>query len=81
METADVVGLVAPRPFVTVAGEDDHIWPASGARAVIEEAKAIYLHFGVAAPGCTAASGGHKFRPELSWSAFAEALGHAALAP
>ena len=35
MESADVVGLIAPRPFVTVAGETDHIWPASGAAAVI----------------------------------------------
>jgi len=75
LEMADIVGLVAPRPFVTVAGETDHIWPAAGCVAVIGEAKAIYAKcnaadrlFGVTEPG------GHKFRPEASWKAFFSAV-------
>jgi len=70
METADIVGLIAPRAFVTVAGETDHIWPASGAIKVVEEAKAVYSALGasdrIVAIG---APGGHFFRPELSWRA------------
>jgi hypothetical protein len=75
MDMADVVGLIAPRPFVTVAGETDHIWPAPGAEAVIAEAKAIYS--ALAANDlidCVAEPGGHLFRPEPSWQAFFRVL-------
>ena len=59
METADIVGLVAPRAFVTVAGETDHIWPASAARHVVQEARAIYAALGAAGQiDCAGASGG-----------------------
>lgn len=75
MEMADVVGLVAPRPFVTVAGEADPIWPASGAVAVVQEARAIYEKLGGAQRlRCVTAPGGHMFRPEPSWQSFASAL-------
>lgn len=70
MELADIVGLIAPRPFATVAGDCDHIWPSTGAAAVIEQAKSIYAALGatdrirhVGEPG------GHRFRPEASWAA------------
>lgn len=75
MEMADVVGLVAPRPFATVAGESDPIWPAAGAAAVAAEARAIYAGLGAAERlRCVSAPGGHMFRPALSWEAFAAAL-------
>jgi len=71
METADIVGLVAPRPFVTVAGETDPIWPAGGTEAVCKEARAIYEKFGAAARlRFISAPGGHMFRPVESWTAF-----------
>lgn len=71
METADVVGLIAPRPFVTVAGDIDHIWPSSGAEVVTAEAKLIYAALGAADRiECVSAPGGHSFRPDLSWRAF-----------
>jgi hypothetical protein len=33
-----VIGLTAPRAFVTVSSMRDHIWPRDGAAAVIEAA-------------------------------------------
>jgi dienelactone hydrolase len=78
METADIVGLIAPRPFVTVAGESDHIWPAAGARAVVDEARAIHAALGAAdLIACVSAEGGHNFRPALSWRAFDDVLARA----
>ncbi len=75
MELADIVGLVAPRPFVTVAGERDPIWPASGAAAVCDEARAIYAARGAAARlRCVSAPGAHMFRPEPSWKEFVAAI-------
>lgn len=75
MEAADVIGLVAPRPFVTVAGISDHIWPYSAAEPVIAEAQNIYAQFDSAdAIALVAAPGGHFFRPEISWNVFSEAL-------
>jgi hypothetical protein len=62
---------VAPRPFVTVAGETDPIWPAGGTEAVCKEARAIYEKFGAAARlRFISAPGGHMFRPVESWTAF-----------
>jgi dienelactone hydrolase len=75
MEMADVVGLIAPRPFVTVAGDIDHIWPAAGAEAVTAEAKAVYSALRATEfIDCISAPGGHSFRPEQSWQAFANVL-------
>ena len=75
MEIADVVGLVAPRPFVTVAGESDPIWPASGAVAVCEEARAIYEKLDAAARlRCVSEPGAHMFRPQASWEAWSSVL-------
>jgi dienelactone hydrolase len=75
METADVIGLVAPRAFATVAGEGDPIWPAAAAAAALAEAAATYSACGardrlrlVSAPG------GHGFRPAASWDALAAVL-------
>jgi len=75
MELADVVGLLAPRPLVTVAGTDDHIWPAKGAIAVIQEAKNIYAKLDANdLIACVSEPGGHRFRPAASWSSFQAVL-------
>ena len=57
-----VVALIAPRPFLTVSGEYDHIWPFSNAEKVIEATRPIYAAFG-ADPQLVAinAEGGHRF--------------------
>ena len=71
LEMADLVGLVAPRTFVTVAGETDHIWPAAGCAAVTDEAKVVFARCNAASRLlCVAEPGGHKFRPDASWRAF-----------
>ena len=75
MEMADVVGLVAPRAFATVAGDSDHIWPAAGAMAVIEEARTICRMFDPERRlRGASATGGHMLRAEASWRALDEAL-------
>lgn len=74
-ELDDIVALCAPRPFLTVSGRDDHIWPFAGAVKVIDSARAAYAAFGapqrvVARP----AEGDHRFYPDIAWPAFDELL-------
>lgn len=70
-----LVALCAPRPFITVSGTEDHIWPFAGARAVIEAARPVYEvlaadHRLIALP----APGGHFFHPDIAWPAFRQAI-------
>ena len=70
-----VVSLVAPRPFLTVSGDQDHIWPFGGAKKVIDAAQPIFDSY--AAGKCIdaiSASGGHNFYPEITWPGFARLL-------
>ena len=74
LECADVIGLSAPRPFVTVSGTSDHIFPFRGVEPVATEALEIYAALDAedrlqALP----ADGGHRFYPTVAWPAF-EAL-------
>tara|TARA_B100001093_G_scaffold516616_1_gene595834 strand:+ start:4095 stop:5291 length:1197 start_codon:yes stop_codon:yes gene_type:complete len=70
-----VVALVAPRPFITVSGDCDHIWPFDGAQKVVESARNIYAAFGADdLLAAIRAEGGHRFYPNLTWSAFANLL-------
>lgn len=67
-EMADVAGLVAPRPFVAVNGDDDHIFPVTGTRRAFDRLQRIYaaadapdncaLHVG---------DGGHRYYPDGVW--------------
>lgn len=75
LEFDDVIGLIAPRVVLTVAGTGDHIFPAQGAQAVVEEATKVYEALG--APEslrAAAAEGPHRFYPEVAWPAFEEML-------
>ena len=74
LECADVIALSAPRPFVTVSGTADHIFPFRDVDPVANHAREVYAAFGVeyyvqALP----AKGGHRFYPDVAWPAF-EAL-------
>ena len=72
LEFDDIVGLIAPRPFLIVSGDTDHIWPHAGAAEVVESAQQIYKAFGAGeAIRAVAASGGHRFYPKLAWQHFA----------
>lgn len=71
MELEDVVALIAPRPFLTVAGDRDHIWPAAMAETVVDAARGVYAAIG--APDAIAAvpvPGPHRFYPDVAWPAF-----------
>ena len=64
----DLAGLIAPRPFVIVAGEQDPIFPIHGVRKAYEKAKLIYEKAGypervqlVVGPG------GHRNYADLAW--------------
>lgn len=75
-EYDDVVALVAPRPFVAVNGDRDHIWPFDTASAVIERARPVYQALGASeALRAVRADGGHRFYPDLAWENFSEAAG------
>lgn len=70
-----VVALAAPRPFLTVSGDRDHIWPFAGAKDVVEAARPVYSAFdAVERVAAEQASGGHRFYPEIAWPAFARLL-------
>ena len=70
-----VVALCAPRPFVTVSGDCDHIWPIDGAKAVVSAARPIYERLESADRLVVSeAKGGHRFYPDIAWPALARAL-------
>jgi len=70
MEMDDIVALCAPRPFLTVSGTHDHIWPISGGEAVVESARRVYREHdaedNILAVG---AEGPHQFFPNETWRA------------
>lgn len=72
-ELWDVAGLIAPRPFVAVAGADDDIFPIEGVRRAFERLRVIYDAVG-AADDCElhVGDGGHRYFPEGVWP-FADA--------
>ena len=41
-DTNDIVSLIAPRVFIGLSGDRDHIFPYSGVKKVITKAKPIY---------------------------------------
>ena len=65
-----VLGLVAPRPFLALAGQDDPIFPLAGVRATVRGARRAYdrsgdrLRLGVF-------PGGHGFSPPMREEAYA----------
>ncbi|MBN1341114.1 MAG: prolyl oligopeptidase family serine peptidase [Phycisphaerae bacterium] len=74
-EMYDVAGLIAPRPLLVVAGQDDDIFPIQGVRRAFEELKEIYaaahaernieLYVG---------KGGHRYFSERVWPFIGEKL-------
>ncbi|MCL5269098.1 MAG: hypothetical protein M1457_00745 [bacterium] len=67
-ESADVLGLFAPRPLVVVAGREDPIFPIAGVRRAFEKLSAIYAAAG-AADRCllVVGDGGHRFYADAAW--------------
>ena len=67
-EMADVMGLFAPKPVVTVAGAQDDIFPIDATRRAFGDLKAIYEAAG-AGDRChlVVGSGGHRFYAADAW--------------
>ena len=65
-----VLGLVAPRPFLALAGEDDPIFPLAGVQATVRGARRAYAR----APGRLRLDlfpGGHAFSGPMREAAYA----------
>lgn len=67
-EMWDVAGLIAPRPFVAIAGRDDPIFPLPGVRKAFEQVQAIYAVAG-APDNCALyiGEGGHRYYKAGAW--------------
>ena len=67
-ESADVLGLIAPRPLVIVSGKEDPIFPLEAAQAEFIRLQKIYAASG-AAQNCVhvLGDGGHQFYAEPAW--------------
>jgi dienelactone hydrolase len=61
-ENYDVAGLIAPRPFFSEGGDQDHIFPVHATRAAFQKVKKVYEVFGVPELAQQEIfSGGHQF--------------------
>ena len=72
-ETADAIGLTAPKPIVVVNGVEDPIFPIQAANEQFARMEKIYAAAG--APGnCAHAIGkeGHRFYAKEAWDAMSE---------
>lgn len=67
-DMGEVLGLVAPKPLVVVAGKDDEIFPLPGVKRAFESLKRIYTAAG-AAERCqlVIGEGGHRFYADDAW--------------
>lgn len=74
-ESADVLGLFAPRPVVAVAGRIDRIFPINGVKRAFADLQKIYRAAG-AADRCRLVIGdeGHRFYAQPAWKAMLELL-------
>jgi len=67
-EMYDVAGLIAPRPFLAVAGKDDPIFPIAATRLAYSKVRNVYEVAGVP-ERCElyTGEGGHRYYKERVW--------------
>ncbi len=67
-EMYDVAGLMAPRPFMAIAGRDDGIFPIQHVRLAFEKLRHVYEVAG-AADRCElfVGEGGHRYYGAGAW--------------
>jgi len=67
-EMADIAGLIAPRPFLAIAGLTDEIFPIAAVRSSFTRLQAIYRAAG-AEDRCalSVGEGGHRFFKRDAW--------------
>lgn len=74
MEMADIAALIAPRPLVLEAGEQDHIFPIDATREAFAQLAPAWEAHGAIPPGLIVTPGGHQFRAGQSLEEFAQRL-------
>jgi hypothetical protein len=72
-EMYDIAGLIAPRPFCAIAGEEDPIFPIAAVRRSYEKLHAIFSVAG-APDKCRlyVGQGGHRYYKAGAWPFFRE---------
>jgi dienelactone hydrolase len=75
-DMGDLAALIAPRPFIVVAGRTDRIFPVKGVEEAYATVEKVYETAG-AADQCRLiiGEGGHRFYAEPSWPVFRELAG------
>ncbi len=67
-DTKDIISLIAPRLFIALSGDQDHIFPYSGAKKVINDASTIYKKLNAEEKIiCIKAKGKHQYYNKESW--------------
>lgn len=70
-EASDVISLIAPRSFIAVSGDKDHIFPYKGAKSVVEEASSFYDRLDATSKiSALKTDGGHRYYGQQSWDYF-----------
>jgi len=70
-DITEIVSMIAPRPFLILAGENDRGFPVSGAREVAERAGMLYRRLGhPEALELYVSPGGHEFTDEMRQRAY-----------
>jgi len=70
-DMCDLSVLIAPRPFIIVAGQEDPIFPIEGVQKTFDVVKKIYKKAN-AEDNCklVIGDGGHRFYANPSWNVF-----------
>ena len=67
-DMGDLGGLIAPRPYVTVSGVKDPIFPIHGVEKTYAITKAMYEQIGKGdLYQLVKGQGGHRFYPDEAW--------------
>ncbi|MGO2359591.1 MAG: dienelactone hydrolase family protein [Brachybacterium tyrofermentans] len=74
LEMADIAALIAPRPLILEAGEQDRIFPIAATRAAYARLEGVWEEHGATPPELVVTDGGHAFRAERSLDALVERL-------
>jgi dienelactone hydrolase len=77
-EMYDIAGLVAPRPMLIVAGQDDEYFPVEGVRQAYAELEKVYAAAGARTNvELYVGEGGHRYYGKRVWPFLASKLIHA----
>ena len=70
-DTQDMIALVAPRTFIGLSGDRDHIFPYSGVEVAVAAARPFYASVGAEeAVQAVRVDGPHQYHAEASWAAW-----------